>query len=219
MVGPKRSSPLSPQARPQGPGKSALWTSHMPWDQDGFPEQLPWPFQACSHLTRCQPGLSCCFSHRLPGTSVLLSAFTHPAFVHLCSPYTALPTWAWGVLGPPSTGSLSCEAYLAHSQGPWPLVPRGHRGFPTRTVHSWASPRPPAWQVPHPQLDVPLTPGGSGLGARPPLVWVGIVDAPSHGSAGHGKTWGGSPRTGCVLTWVRSTSLPLRVGCVSRARS
>lgn len=95
------SSLLSLQARSWGPEQSALWTSHVPRDQARFTDQQPWPFWACSRLTRCQPGLSRCLSHRLLGPSVLFSASPPPAFVHLHSPYIALSTWAresWDLL-------------------------------------------------------------------------------------------------------------------------
>lgn len=58
------------------------------------------------------------------------------------------------------------------------------------------------------------------------LGQVGILDTPSHGTTRHSTPLGGSPGLwdwaglrGLCPTWVRSTSLTVRVGCVSRARS
>lgn len=210
---------LSPVSLSQDPGACAECPVNFPHPLGSgqAPTPAPGALQACSHLSRCQPGLSGCRSHGPPGTCSLLSASTHPAFAHLRSPYTALPTWAWW--GGGSRDLLQHEGHLAHSQEPWPPVPRGHRGLPDLTVNSWAGPGPPAGQARRPRPGTPLVPAGSRLGARPPSVPVGVLNVVSRGHARRSKTWGGFPQWGRVLTWVRSTSLPWRTGCVSRARS
>lgn len=216
MLGPKWSSPLFPHARPWAPGQSP---SGLPTSTGIRPGS-----QTSSHGPPRPASTSPDASQASHGAShtgfKALGLSSQPPLIWPLHTY-GLPTLPF----PPGPGEsrdlLQHEAYLMKpylAHNPFPLAPRGHRGLPDRTVNSWASPRPPAWQVQHPQLGMPHMLGGSWLWARLPLVLVGILDMPSHGHAKHSKTWGSSPRTSRVLTWVRSTSLPLRMGCVSRAR-